>query len=252
MVRLKNKVAFVTGAASGIGRAEAILFATEGAIVVVADYDLTGAKLVENEIADAGGTAVAVEVDVSNRLSAERAIAGAIGEFGQIDILGLTAGRFDDGRATLDTDEELWDQVFAVNVKGLYYLTNATLPQMIERRTGAIVIVSANSGLLGGGGGAAYTASKHASIGYARHLSASYGRYGIRTNVVAPGITETPMAAASLGAPEVQAMIERLPAGRAAWPEEIAQAALFLASDAASYLHAIVIPVDGGMMNTIW
>jgi 3-oxoacyl-[acyl-carrier protein] reductase len=251
-LRLKDKVAFVSGAASGIGRAEALAFAREGAAVAVADRSLQGAHAVAAEIVSSGGRSLAVSVDVANRLDVERAVAEALTHFGRIDILALTAGRFDDARPSLDTTEEFWDEVFAVNVKGLYFVVNAALPHMISRKAGAIVIVASIAGLLGGGGGAAYTASKHAAVGFGRHLGASYARHGIRTNVIAPGIVDTPMAKDAIASRPVQEMIGRIPAARTAQPEEIAEVAVFLASDAASYLQAMTISVDGGMSNTLW
>jgi 3-oxoacyl-[acyl-carrier protein] reductase len=250
-MKLHNKVALITGAASGIGRAEALLFAREGAAVAVTDINLGAAEKVAAEITADGGDAAAFELNAADKTAVETAAAAALRRFGRIDVLGYTAGMFDGGSPTLDTSEQQWDRVFAVNVKGLYLVTNALLPQMLDRGSGAIVIVASNAGLIGGGGGAAYTASKHAAIGYGRQLAANYGPRGIRTNMIAPGLIDTPMAAQVMADPAMTEIVKRMPAGRPGQPEEIAAAALFLASDDASYVYAMTVSVDGGHLNTV-
>ncbi|MEU3982800.1 glucose 1-dehydrogenase [Streptomyces sp. NPDC026672] len=250
-MELENKVAYVTGAASGIGRAEAIRFARAGARVAVVDRDTAAAEKVVAEIEAAGGTAGAFHADLAEPASAQAAVEAALGRFGRIDVLGYTAGMFDGGLPSHEVGVERWSQVFAVNLGGLFHTTNAVLPQMIERGSGAIVIVASNAGLIGGGGGAAYTASKHAVVGYGRQLAVDYGPRGIRTNVIAPGLIETPMAAAVVADPHAQELMRRSPAGRHGQPEEIAEAALFLAGDAASYIHGVVLSVDGGRLASV-
>lgn len=250
-MELENKIAYITGAASGIGRAEAIRFARAGASIAVVDRDIAAAEKVVAEITEAGGVAAAFHADLADPASAIAAVAAATDHFGRIDILGYTAGMFDDGVASLEIGVERWDRVFAVNLGGLFHTTNAVLPQMIERGSGAIVIVASSAGLGGGGGGAAYTSSKHAAVGYGRQLAVDYGPRGVRTNIIAPGLIETPMAAAVVTNPDAQALMRRSPAGRHGQPEEIAEAALFLASDAASYIHGVVLAVDGGRLASI-
>jgi 3-oxoacyl-[acyl-carrier protein] reductase len=250
-MQLHDKVAYITGAASGIGRAEALRFAEAGATVAVVDRNGDAAEQVVTEIRAAGGTAAAIRADLADAQAAQAAVGEAIERFGRIDVLSYTAGMFDDGLTTLEVGEECWRQVFAVNVFGLFHTANAVLPGMIEIGKGAIVIVASTAGLIGGGGGAAYTSSKHAAIGYGRQLAAEYGHAGIRTNVIAPGLIETPMAAQVVADPAIQELVARKPAGRHGQPEEVTEAALFLASDASSYIHGVVLSVDGGQLATV-
>ncbi|MFG2276095.1 SDR family NAD(P)-dependent oxidoreductase [Streptomyces chartreusis] len=250
-MELENKVAYITGAASGIGRAEAVRFTRAGARVAIVDRDIAAAEKVAAEIEAAGGIARAFHADLAEPASAQAAVAAALDLFGRIDVLGYTAGMFDGGLPSDEVSVERWNEVFAVNLGGLFHTTNAVLPQMIERGSGTIVIVASNAGLIGGGGGAAYTASKHAVVGYGRQLAVDYGPRGVRTNVIAPGLIETPMAAAVVADPRAQELMRRSPAGRHGQPEEIAEAALFLASDAASYIHGVVLSVDGGRLASV-
>jgi 3-oxoacyl-[acyl-carrier protein] reductase len=251
MGKLDGRVAFVTGGASGIGKAQAIRFGQEGATLVVADLDESGARAVADAITGAGGQAIGVRVDVTDDDSVAAAVSAALDAYGRIDILSNTAGMFDNFAQTLDTDRKLWDAVVAVNLTGIYTVTNAVLPHMIAAGGGVVLNIASGAGLRGGGGGAAYTSSKHAVVGYTRQLAAGYGRQGIRVNAIAPGLIDTPMVAHFSHDEDTQAGLRQQPAGRLGQPEDIAKAALFLVSDDADFIHAVTLPVDGGLIETL-
>jgi 3-oxoacyl-[acyl-carrier protein] reductase len=251
MRRLDGKVALVTGAASGIGRAQALLFAREGARVIAADRDGAGAAQVVSEIESAGGSGLAVEMNVSSAESVRAGVGAATTAFGRIDILSNTAGLFDHYSQALDTSRELWDGLIAVNLTGVHLVTTAVLPVMLEHGDGRIVTIASGAGLRGGGGGAAYTSTKHAVVGYTRQLAAGYGKQGIRANAIAPGLIDTPMVADITQTSETQAWMATQPGQRLGRPEDIANAALFLVSDESDYIHAVTLPVDGGLVNTL-
>jgi 3-oxoacyl-[acyl-carrier protein] reductase len=251
MNRLEGRIALITGAASGIGRAQALLFAREGAAVVAADLNGDGAEQVVSDVQAAGGTGLAVKMDVSDEQSVRAAVETAAARFGRIDILSNTAGTFDHYRQTLDTPRELWDKVVAVNLTSLYLVTNAVLPIMLAHGGGRVVSIASGAGFKGGGGGAAYTSTKHAVIGYTRQLAAGYGKQGIRANAIAPGLIDTPMVADVSHTEETTAWLANQPGGRLGRPEDIANAALFLVSDESDYIHAVTLPVDGGLINTL-
>lgn len=250
MARLVNKVAFITGGGSGLGRAQAQRFAKEGAAVIVADLNGEAAEAVAAEITGAGGKAMGLATDVTDAGSVAAAVAAALAAYGRIDILSNTAGAFDGFMQTLETSPELWDRVIAVNLTGLYIVTNAVLPQMIANGKGVVLNIASGAGLRGGGGGAAYTTVKHGVVGYTRQLSAAYGHQGIRVNAIAPGLIDTPMTAGFSHEQSAQAMVQAQPAGRIGCVEDIANAALFLVSDEADFIHAVTLPVDGGMVET--
>lgn len=250
MKRLNNKVALITGAGSGMGKAQAILFAKEGAKIIAADIDMSGLEKTVEEIRSAGGDAYAVQIDVSKKSSVEAGVKSGLEQYGQIDILSNTAGILDDYKPSLDTSEELWDRIMGINLKGVYYMTNAVLPHMLEREKGSIINFGSIASFVAGGGGAAYTAAKHAVAGYTKQLSFDYGQKGIRANVIAPGAIETGMTKKIFeeGSAEVMDSVRSVPAGRHGQPEEVANLALFLASDEASFMHGAIVPVDGGWL----
>jgi 3-oxoacyl-[acyl-carrier protein] reductase len=244
--RLDGKVALITGAGSGIGRASAERFAAEGAQVVA--VDLKGAAETVVAIEEAGGEGLALIVDVADE-DAVAAMAGvALERFGKVDVLMNNAGILDDYLAAADTPTPVWDRVLGVNLFAQFFTARALLPQMVERGDGAIINVASTAGLNGGNGGAAYTASKHAIIGFTRQLCFDYARQGIRCNVICPGAVETGMTKEIFASPDaaVMAAVESAPIGRWAQPEELASAALFLASDEASFVNGAVYVVDGG------
>jgi 3-oxoacyl-[acyl-carrier protein] reductase len=241
----EGKTVFITGAASGIGKAQAIAFLNKGANVF--GFDLQTDNLIQlrdkydERFGYSGGS-------VADPAAVKRAVTDVLEEYGKVDILLNTAGVLDGYAKTLDTDEALWDKVMNTNVKGTYLVTNSILPYMLMHRQGVIVNMASIAGLVAGGGGAAYTASKHAIIGYTKQLAMDYCREGIRVNAIAPGAIQTPMNKADFsGSGETAKWVaEETPAGRWAQPEEVANITLFLASKAADYMHGTVLPVDGG------
>ncbi|UJL46356.1 3-oxoacyl-ACP reductase [Virgibacillus sp. NKC19-16] len=247
MGKLDGKVTFITGAGSGMGRSQAILFAKEGAKVIAADINVDGVQEVVDQIKSDGGEALAVETDVSKKDSVEKAVNKELDHFGQIDVLSNTAGILDDYAPSLETSEDLWDKIMNINLKGIYYLTNAVLPQMVEREKGTVINVASLASFVAGGGGAAYTAAKHGVAGYTKQLAYDYGKKGIKANAIAPGSVKTGLTEEILvEGSDAEERANEVPAGRYGQPEEIANVALFLASDDSSFMHGAVVPVDGG------
>lgn len=234
----EQNVIVVTGAASGIGKAQAEAFLAQGAVVY--GIDIAACAITHENY-------IHIEASVANYSDIE----AALRDVPAIHILCNTAGILDGYATTLETDEQLWDRIFTVNVKGTYNVTNVVLPKMLAAESGIIINMASIAGLIAGGGGAAYTASKHAIVGYTKQLSYDYAKKGIRVNAIAPGAIETPMNAADFEGDASMAkwVASETPAGRWAKPEEVASVTLFLASDAASYMHATVLPVDGGWLN---
>lgn len=244
--RLAGKVALVTGAGSGIGRASAERFAAEGAPVVI--VDVKGAEETAAAIEVAGGEALALATDVADEAAVAAMAEAALARFGRVDVLMNNAGVLDEFEPAAETSTETWNRVLGVNVFGQFFASRALLPQMVERGDGAIINVASTAGLNGGNGGAAYTTSKHAVIGFTRQLCFDYARQGIRCNVICPGAVETEMTREIFASPDAAVMeaVESAPIGRWAQPEELAAAALFLASDEASFVNGAVYVVDGG------
>ncbi len=240
-----GQTVFITGAASGIGQAQAVAFLDNGANVFAFDRQEEGLQSLKEQY----GTRFAYSVgNVSKRDDAKRAVDQALSTFQHIDILLNTAGILDGFAKTLETDEALWDRIMDTNVKGMYVVTNAILPYMLQRKSGVIVNMASIAGLVAGGGGAAYTASKHAVIGYTKQTDADYCREGIRVNAIAPGAIQTPMNKADFEGDGAIAkwVAKETPAGRWAQPSEVAGLTLYLASQAADYIHGTVVPMDGG------
>ncbi|MGO4856922.1 SDR family NAD(P)-dependent oxidoreductase [Arthrobacter sp. 2MCAF14] len=241
-MRLDNKVAIITGGASGMGRAEAEAFAAEGARVVIADLNEVMAEEAAAGIRSAGGTALAVRTDVTDEQNLENLVARTIAEYGQIDVLVNNAGVFDKYATSLETAGAQWDFIFNINVKSVFNLTNLVLPGMIAQGGGSIVNIASVAGLVAGKGGAAYTASKHAIIGYTKHLAATYGKDGIKINAICPGTISTPLIAASLA----DIPTDAIPLRRFGESAEVADLAVFLASDEAKFMQGAMVPIDGG------
>lgn len=240
-----GKTVFITGAASGIGYAQALAFLEQGASVYGFDVLQTG---LENLASEHPSHFRYSEGSVTDQLEVTEAVSRAIGFFGRIDILCNTAGVLDGYTKTLDTDEALWDRIMDTNIKGMFFVTNAILPHMLKRESGVLVNMASIAGIVGGGGGAAYTASKHAVIGYTKQVDLDYCREGIRANAIAPGAIQTPMNAADFSGDGKMAewVAEETPAGRWAQPEEVAKLTLYLAGASSDYVHGTVIPIDGG------
>jgi NAD(P)-dependent dehydrogenase (short-subunit alcohol dehydrogenase family) len=244
MMRLKDKVALITGAAGGIGEATARRFAAEGARVAVNDADAAGAEKVAQQIQAAGGQALPVPGDVTRKAEVEEVVRRVTAAWGQVDILVNNAGINRDAMAAKMTEAQ-WDQVLGVNLKGTFLTAQAVLPGMRERGWGRVINTS-SIGALGNIGQANYAASKAGVIGLTKTLALEYAKYGVTVNCVAPGATMTAMVA---GIPDhIKAkIVEKIPMGRIAGPEEIANAHCFLASEEASFITGQVLFVDGGM-----
>jgi len=243
-MRFKDRVALVTGAAGGIGGATARRFAGEGALVAVNDADVAGVEKLVHEIQESGSQAVAAPGDVTRKGEVGEMVRRVTAAWGRVDILVNNAGINRDAMAAKMTEEQ-WDQVLGVNLKGSFLCAQAVLPGMRERGWGRIINTS-SIGALGNIGQANYAASKAGVIGLTKTLALEYAKYGVTVNCVAPGATMTAMVA---GLPDnIKAkIIEKIPVGRIASPEEIAHAHCFLASDEASFITGQVLFVDGGM-----
>src|SRR5437867_3986953 len=250
MGRLDGKVALITGAASGMGKVAASLFASEGAKVVLADVvDEPGQQAVE-DIASSGGQAAYVRADVSNADSAEAMVRFAVDTFGSLDVLYNNAGIFpDDDDSATNTPEATWDRVMAINLKGVFLGCKFGIPAMLESGGGSIVNVASFVALMGAATAqVAYTASKGGVLSMTREIAVEFARKGIRANALCPGPIETPLLQELLANPaRRERRLVHIPLGRFGQAEEIANAALFLASDESSYMTGTALVVDGGI-----
>ncbi|HEX4180254.1 MAG TPA: glucose 1-dehydrogenase [Caulobacteraceae bacterium] len=237
-----GKTAMVTGAASGIGRATALALARAGARVLGGDLDRAGVEATANAIREAGGEAAAVHLDVTSADSVAAAVSAARAQFGGLHIGVNCAGITLAGALLADVPEEKFDQVIAVNLKGVWRCLRAQIPAILDCGGGAIVNVSSTNGLVAGPMASSYVASKHGVIGLTKAAAIEYSAKGIRVNAVCPGGTDTPMISDQIK----QALTPLHPIGRIGQPEEIAAAILFLASPAASFVTGVALPVDGG------
>ena len=243
-MKLEGKVAIVTGATSGMGRATAVLFAKEGAKVVVTGRNEERAQAVVDEIKGNGGEAIYVIVDASNVEDCKKIFDATIEAFGTVDILVNNAGMLSMS-PLLEVSIEEWNKVFAVNVTSALYLTQLCAPVMKEKGKGVIVNVASVASYAAHHGFAAYISSKHAMAGLSKSMAWELGPE-IRVNAIAPGAIHTAMVDSSGGPSVLQGMIDNCPCKRVGQPEDIAGAALFLASDDCTFLTGQIIKVDGG------
>ena len=249
-MQLADKVALITGGASGIGRATSLLFAREGATVVIADLNAQAGQAVVNDITQSGGRAWFESADVTRATDCHQMVDRTLREFGKIDILFNNAGII--RRATvLDLSEGDWDRVMAVNVKSIFLLSREVIPHMQKSGGGSIINTASGWGLTGGAKAAVYCASKGAVVLLTKAMAVDHGPQKIRVNCICPGDTDTGMLrseAQQLGEANDRFLAEaaKRPLGRVGTPEEIARAALYLASDASSFVTGTALVVDGG------
>jgi NAD(P)-dependent dehydrogenase (short-subunit alcohol dehydrogenase family) len=244
--QLEGKVALVTGGSSGIGRAAALKFASEGAKVVIADVNSEGGEGTVRLIRDRGGEAIFVSTDVARATEVEALVTRAVQVYGRLDAALNNAGISIEGRVH-EISEEEWDRLLGINLKGVWLCMKYELIQMLKQGSGAIVNMSSVWGVVGMTGEAPYVASKHGVSGLTKAGALDYAREGIRVNEVCPGLIHTPMTAATLSDPvRRDRVVSREPIGRAGTAEEVAEAVVWLCTDAASYVTGHALVVDGG------
>jgi NAD(P)-dependent dehydrogenase (short-subunit alcohol dehydrogenase family) len=247
---LSGKSAIITGGGSGIGRAAATIFAREGARLIIADIVEEGGRQVVEMIRDKGGEAQFQRCDVAKAADVEALIASAVKAYGRLDCAFNNAGIGGKQRKTADYDEEEWDRIMAVNLKGVWLCMRAEIKQFLAQASpGAIVNTASAAGLIASHSMPAYTAAKHGVVGLTKCAAIEYARTGIRINDVCPGIIDTPLVADMIAqVPKLAGRLDGLePVGRKGRPEEIAEAVAWLCSDRASFVTAASISVDGGI-----
>ncbi len=251
MERLAGKVVIVTGAGSGIGRAIATLFAAEGARVAAVDRDQSGLDATLRQLVGAGGTALALKVDIADAEQVQSMVDQTLHQYKRLDVLVNNAGLDQPVVPVAQMDIDLWDRIMNVNARGTFLCSRAALPIMIEAGRGAIVNVASDLGYVVIPGLGAYCASKGAILQLTRVLAAENGPHNIRVNALCPTMINTPMARRTLDThPDAERWLSEIEAGiplkRIGTPQDVASAALFLASDDAAYINGVYLPVDGG------
>jgi NAD(P)-dependent dehydrogenase (short-subunit alcohol dehydrogenase family) len=246
---VQGKVALVTGGSSGIGRATSLIFAREGAKVVVADVLVEGGEETVHLIKAAGGDAIFVKTDMSKASEIEAMVQKAISTYGRLDCAHNNAGIEGATGKTADYKEEDWDRVMLINLKGVFLCMKYEIPQMLKQGGGAIVNTASDAGLLGVPQMPAYVASKHGVVGLTKTTALEYAKSGIRVNAVCPGVIKTPMVEriSGLRPGRIERMAAAEPVGRMGKPEEIGEAVVWLCSEAASFVTGLPMPVDGGI-----
>jgi 3-oxoacyl-[acyl-carrier protein] reductase len=260
MGRLDARVAIVTGAGSGNGLAIATAFAREGATVALGEYSAARGTAAADSIEAAGGRALFVETDVSQWDQIDRLVSQTIQRLGRLDIMVNNAGVLDGYTPCLDTSIDLFDRVLGINLRGTFFGCKRALAEMLPRGYGKLINISSVAGLVAGGGGLAYTTSKHAVVGLTRQLAFEYGPAGIRSNAICPGTIATqlretsreilgpgaPAMTGGVGASSPERLRDIVPLGYKATPEDVAQAAVYLASAESDYVNGHTLVVDGG------
>ena len=248
-MKLQDKVTVVTGAGSGMGKAIAMLYAQEGAKVVISDINSDSANAVVEEIKSSGGEAISVVANVAEEADIQNLIDATVSAYGTVDVLVNNAGIMDNFEPAGDIEDGNWERIFAVNTTSVMRSTRKVLPIFLEKAQGVIINVASAGGLYGARAGAAYTASKHAVVGFTKNTGFMYAPQGVRCNAIAPGGVETNISASMTGISEFG--MGRIQPGLAINPrvgksEEIAKVALFLASDDSSFVNGTVITADAG------
>ena len=243
--RFTGKVAFVTGAASGIGRATAVAFAAEGARVAILDRTEAALRATADAIRETGGDVLVIAGDVSQPQQVEAAVGRVVATFGRLDIAFNNAGVENRAAPVAEIDLEEWDRILDINLRGTFVCMKHELAQMVRQGGGVIVNTSSGAGIRGVAGGASYAASKHAIIGLTKSAALDYAGQNIRVNAILPGNIETPMMDRFTGG-DMQKAIDLEPVGRLGKPEEIADAVLWMSADLGAFVTGAAISVDGG------
>jgi NAD(P)-dependent dehydrogenase (short-subunit alcohol dehydrogenase family) len=248
MGRLDRKVALITGGSAGIGKAIAVAFAKEGAAVVVTGRRKDLLEQVVVEIDRSGGRAVAVAGSVTDEVHVRSAVAQSIRAFGTLNILVNNAAVGAFGKLLHETDDATWDEQLMVNLTGVFRMTRAAIPEMLQRGGGTIVNISSVAGLVGFPFSAAYSTTKGGLNAFTRCVAMDYAKQGIRCNAVCPGLVDTPMAADLILNPErISQVMQAYPLGRPGKPEEVAKLVLYLASDESAWVTGSIYTIDGGL-----
>jgi NAD(P)-dependent dehydrogenase (short-subunit alcohol dehydrogenase family) len=249
---LEGRTAIVTGGASGIGRAAATMLASRGAQLVVADIDADNATIVADEIEDAGGAAIGVPTDVTDPAQVRAMVETTIGSFGGLHVAVHCAGTPGSYAALADQRFDDWQRTLAINLSSAFLCMQAEMPKLLESGAGSIVNVASAAGLMGFAHLPAYVASKHGLVGLTKSVALEVARKGVRVNAVCPGNVRTPMLEGFTGGDEqaLEGMGRMTPIGRLAEPHEVAEAIVWLCSDAASYVTGHAFAVDGGVLAT--